>query len=172
MPRSSKKSTEELQALICSLFNSTHTLSLATLSEDRLPEASLVPFLYYDDQFWIFVSQLSSHTQHLLKQRKGSALIYANEAEPKNYFSIERVSFLFDVAVEEKNREQILDLMSAKLGDTVSLIRQLGDFYLLSLRPQQGRFIAGFGQAFDIEFPDLSLRHINPQQVEPKREGQ
>ena len=52
--------------------------------------------------------------------------------------------------------------MAERLGGTVGLLRQLGDFHLIKLTPQTGQYIAGFGQAFDIDFAELELEHINP----------
>jgi len=162
MSKIQQKVLSDYQSLISPLLSSSSTLSLGTINEKKEPEVSLVPFLYHRKQFWIFVSQLSPHTQHLLEFSCCSILIYDNQVEPKNIFSIERISAVCKAQIESDNKESILDLMEKKLGVTVSLLRQLGDFHLFSLAPKEGRFIAGFGRAFTVDFSDLSISHIDP----------
>ncbi len=150
----------EYQQVLHQLLEKSPVLSLAVVNEQQEPEASLVPFLYDSDCFWVFVSQLSGHTQHLLKLPNVSVLIFNAEEKIKNPFAIQRASASCQVEIEHEKREEVLDLMTQKLGETVSLLRQLGDFHLFKLTPQKGRLIAGFGQAFDIDFATMSLEHI------------
>lgn len=152
------------QETIVSIVESANTLSLATLNDQQHPEVSLVPFLYYESHFYIFVSELSPHTRYLLKHKTCSLLVYNNEKEAQNYFAIERLSVSCHARCEHENKELILDLMTQKLGQTVSLLRQLGDFHLFVLVPNNGRLITGFGKAFDVDFSDLSITHVNPKQ--------
>lgn len=150
------------QATIISLLDSSSTLSLGTVNNKQEPEVGLVPFLYHKERFWVFVSQLSPHTQHLLNSLSCSLLLYDNQSQPKNHFAVERLSVTCHAQIENDGKECILDLMTEKLGETISLLRQLGDFHLFSLAPIKGRFIAGFGQAFIVDFPDMTLKHIGP----------
>jgi len=159
----SNKDKPELSAyleVMASLLESSKTLSLATLNDQQYPEISLVPFLYHEGLFYIYVSDLSLHTQHLLNNPICSLLLYRNEEKPKNYFSIERMTVVCQAKSQELNRENILEMMIEKLGNTMKLLRQLGDFRLFSLSPEEGRLVTGFGKAFDIRFSDLSLRHV------------
>ncbi len=148
------------QNVLQQLLEKSAVLSLAVINEQQEPEASLVPFLYDSDCFWVFVSQLSGHTQHLLKAPNVSVLIFNTEEKMKNPFAIQRVSASCQVSIERERRDEILDRMTQKLGETVSLLRQLGDFHLFKLAPNNGRLIAGFGQAFDIDFTAMTLEHI------------
>lgn len=162
-------SQSDYQQALERLFAKTKTLSLVPHGKKLAPqyEISLVPFVCYKNILWVFVSRLSAHTQQLLVSEQASVLIYPNEASAKNCFAIERVSVVCEVFEEHENRDVILDVMTQKLGDTVSLLRQLGDFHLFGLTPKTGRYIAGFGQAFDVDFSDFSFQHINPSQEPP-----
>ncbi|MGH1439010.1 MAG: HugZ family protein [Cellvibrionaceae bacterium] len=164
MPKGEDASFASDQKAIISIVKSANTLSLATLNDQQYPEVSLVPFLYYENRFYIFVSELSPHTQYLLKHSTCSLLVYNNEKEAKNHFAIERLSVSCQAKREQKNKELVLDLMAQKLGQTVSLLRQLSDFHLFALTPDSGRLITGFGKAFDVDFSDLSITHVNPNQ--------
>jgi len=146
---------------VLSMLATTKTLSLATLQNSQ-PDISLVPFLYHQEKFWIFISQLSPHTQQLLDFAACSVLIYDNHRAPDNHFATKRVSANCYACLEKEKKELVLDLMEEKLGKTMALLRQLGDFKLFSLTPKEGRFVAGFGQAYEIDFSDFSFHHISP----------
>ncbi len=61
---------------------SVKTLQLSTLTTEGKPNASYSPFVT-DEQgnFYIFISQLASHTQDLLANLQASILLIQDEAE-------------------------------------------------------------------------------------------
>ncbi|MGH1487051.1 MAG: HugZ family protein [Cellvibrionaceae bacterium] len=149
------------KASLNSLFEDRSVLMLATLN-DQKPEASATPFLYYENSFWVYVSRLSSHTQNLLTNRIVSFIISVDESQSANPFALTRVMVQCTPCEENQTKkEKVLQEMQDKLGETVALLQQLPDFHLIRLTPVSGRFIAGFGQAFDIDFSDLSLHHVS-----------
>ncbi|MCK5829128.1 MAG: pyridoxamine 5'-phosphate oxidase family protein [Methylococcales bacterium] len=143
------------------LIQNQQTLLLATVSEQGEPECSYTP--YVKDQnnvFYVFVSELATHTKHMLQTSKVSVLFIQPEQETKNFFARERV--VFDCVVSEINQNDALynnqlDKMNDQFGETVGLLRSLSDFHLLALTPIKGRYIAGFGKAFAINMADGSL---------------
>lgn len=149
------------QKILSKLLEKSVTLSLGTINQKQRAEVSLVPFLYHMDCFWIFVSELSKHTQHLTAHSEASVLVRNEEDKIANPFSIVRLSATCQVELESNMREEILDVMTLKLGKTVLLLRQLEDFRLFRLKPVDGRLVAGFGKAFDVDFSLMSLTHIN-----------
>ncbi len=142
------------------LLENCQLLSLATVNKQGLPEASLCPYLYHQGCFWVFVSRLSRHTHNLLQRPQVSVLVHQSIEQANNPYSVERASLHCDAAEVLADKADILDLMTAKLGQTLTLLRQLGDFHLIQLRPQTGQFVAGFGRAFEINVDDLSLTHV------------
>ena len=152
----------EYQSAMLSLLAESTTLSLASLDDAHFPDASLTPYIYHEGCFWIFVSQLSKHTSNLLERQKASVLIHEEVVKPANPFTLKRASAQCVVEDIQDDKDTILDVMAERLGGTVGLLRQLGDFHLFKLTPQSGQYIAGFGQAFDIDFAELALEHINP----------
>ncbi len=141
------------------LLHSNKTLALATLNKHNDPEASLTPYIYYQQTLWVFVSELSAHTGNLLTHKKASVLLH--DAQTGNVFASTRATIACSVSVETVDKDMILDEMTQQLGDTVAMLRQLPDFHLLKLQPVSGRFIAGFGQAFEVDFPEAKLTHID-----------
>ena len=153
---------DDYKAALLELLADAKTLTIASLDDEQFPDASLAPYLYHEGSFWIFVSQLSKHTGNLLARRKASVLIHQEVVNPANPFTLKRASAQCTVEDVQENRESILDKMAERLGPTIDLLRQLGDFHLIKLTPLRGQYIAGFGQAFDIDFSDITLEHINP----------
>ena len=144
------------------LIISQQTLLLSTVTEKGSPESSYAPFVTdVHGKYYIFVSELASHTKNMLKNAKASILFIQPETEAKNLFARERV--VFDCLVDEiqpqgkRYNEQML-IMNEKFGDTVELLKSLPDFHLLALTPISGKYIAGFGKAFSINIGDNSLK--------------
>ncbi|MEC4853379.1 MAG: hypothetical protein SAJ12_20550, partial [Jaaginema sp. PMC 1079.18] len=53
----------------------------------------------------------------------------------------------------ERESEQwlkIINLFGAKFGDIIKLFRDLPDFRIFQLTPQEGRFVIGFGAAYQV----------------------
>jgi putative heme iron utilization protein len=130
------------------------TAVLATVSpNDATPNASYAPYLKWKDRFYVLVSGLAQHTGNLLQSRKCHLMFLADEHESVNPFARKRVSYqcvATEVLREEERASQILDAMTDKFGPTIVMLRQLPDFRLIELYPQEGLFVRGFGQAFPL----------------------
>ena len=62
--------------------------------------------------------------------------------------------------------------MQTRLGEMIENLSQLGDFRLYRLNPVIGRYVKGFGQAFDVTGEDLlSIVHLNEGHVQKMKEG-
>jgi len=141
------------------LIEQQQTLLLSTVNEQGEPESSYAPYVRDGNGvFYIYVSDLASHTQNMLQKHHASILIIRSEKESENLFARERVTFqckVLEVSVDSENYARQLLNMEQQLGETIALLRSLPDFHLLALKPVSGKYIAGFGQAFLIELDRL-----------------
>jgi len=64
--------------------------ALATTNPEGLPEASYAPCIYHQSNFYIFVSELASHTRNLLDHPQASLLL--TESQPRNLFACKRAT--------------------------------------------------------------------------------
>jgi len=152
-----------IQSAIEALVNSLKSVQLATLNAEQHPEISYTPFMRLDDAYYIFISELASHTQNILLQPKLSLLFIEDEQSAKNIFARKRLSLNVLASECKQGTEQctfILDEFEQQHGKTVSLLRQLPDFHLFKLTAENGSYVQGFGQAFD-----LSGKHLEVIQV-------
>jgi putative heme iron utilization protein len=143
------------------LVQDQQTLLLSTVSIQGDPECSYAPYVRDEKGlFYIFVSELASHAQNMLQTPRASIMFIQNEKNANNIFARERVIFncsINEILQQYEKYPVYLDRMSDELGETMSLLRSLPDFHLLQLTPDRGRFIAGFGQAFNIDINDDKL---------------
>jgi hypothetical protein len=159
-------STQNPQVQLQQLLGHCQSLQLATLTADGNPAISYAPFLQ-DSQgnFYIFISQLASHTQDLLHQRKAAVLLIADEHDTRQIFARTRASYdceAFNIQRDAPEYQALLEAMQARFGEIVGLLRGLGDFMLFKLKPISGRFVLGFGQAFILTGDNLqTLQHID-----------
>lgn len=161
---------EECRAFI----SSRQSLMLASLVNDAdpvsWPDASYAPFVWHEGKFYIFVSELAAHTQNLLSCPRASVLFIEDEAGNRNPFARQRSVFKCQVKLQDRtgeNYETVLDALQARFGGTVEVLRGLSDFRLFALEPEQGRYIVGFGKAYDIQPETFELQHVGPDQLKP-----
>ncbi|MBF0220112.1 MAG: pyridoxamine 5'-phosphate oxidase family protein [Gammaproteobacteria bacterium] len=131
-----------------------HTLLLATVNDDGTPEATSAPYLEEGAYFYLFVSELAPHTRNLLNRHQASVLFIENEDEASNPFARKRLSYQChakEIPANDPDYGVILDKMEQQFGKLLQTLRQLQDFHLLQLQPQQGHYVAGFGRAFTID---------------------
>ncbi len=162
---------ETLQQDFVSFKQSVQTLQLSTLTAEGKPNASYSPFVVDDlGNFYIFVSQLASHTQNLLSNPQASILLIQDEVEARQIFARRRISYQCDVEIVEKDTiesfallDTTLDTMEQRFGNVVEVLRTLPDFILFRLKPYQGQYVKGFGKAYKLVGEGLlELEHIDP----------
>ena len=158
--------TNDPQQAFESFKSSIKTLCLSTVTGENKPAASYAPFFEDDEgNFYIFVSQLASHTQDLLSNPIAGVLLMEDEAKSRQLFARQRISYQCDVDIirpDDKHFNQILDAFERRQGNTVALLRTLSDFILFRLKPYEGRYVLGFGKAYALAGERLSeLQHID-----------
>lgn len=158
---------ETLEESFVNFKQSVQTLQLSTLTATGKPNGSYSPFVADEHgNFYIFVSQLASHTQDLLANPQASILLVQDEAEARQIFARRRISYQCDVEVVEQDNAEyssMLDAMELRFGNVMQLLRTLPDFILFRLKPYQGQYVKGFGKAYKLIGNGLlELEHIDP----------
>lgn len=155
----------ELYNRLNDLINLQQTLLFATATRNGLPELSVAPFVRDQNNcFYIYVSDLAGHTANLRANPLASVLFIRPEAESPNLFARERAIFsceVREVTQQEQHYAVRLEALTVKFGETVKLLSTLPDFHLFAITPQSGRYIQGFGQAYQINLKDHRLTRIS-----------
>lgn len=134
------------------------TLQLATLSSKGIPHASYSPFIFQADGYYILVSDIAQHGQNLKACQNISIMMVEDEQNARSIYARKRLSFdakAVDVNRESEQWQSAIAAMEDRFGDIVSNLSTLGDFHLYQLIPERGRFVKGFGKAFDVSGEDM-----------------
>lgn len=129
------------------------TLILASVSSEGSPEVSYAPFVRVAGVWYVYVSELASHTKNMLDTGLASALLIESEQDASNLFARKRASF--QMRADEVSREtvewcSVMAIFESRFGSVVGLIKDLTDFHLMALTPLSGSFVRGFAQAFTL----------------------
>ncbi|CAM2946320.1 pyridoxamine 5'-phosphate oxidase family protein [Prescottella defluvii] len=137
------------------------TVVIATTDENGEPFMSIVPFVIHDDALYVYVSEIADHYTYLRNARAARVLIHGDEAGTPNVFATERANFACIVEqTDEAGHEAVFEKLGARTNaKMVELLRTL-DFHLFRLTPQQGRYVVGFGKAFDVSFSGDRFDHV------------
>jgi len=141
------------------------SLMLATVNAQGLPEASYAPFVQQDGCYYIFVSALASHTANL-KQTGVASVLFTASHDDSHAYARKRLSCRCKarvIARQDALFEAVMQRLEETFGKLIVTLRGLGDFQLIQLEPRQGNFVAGFGKAFEVDFPlGSEIRHKKP----------
>jgi putative heme iron utilization protein len=147
------------------LLASQQTILLSTASGNSAPDLSVA--LFVRDQagcFYIFISELATHTANLLNNPQASVMFIRPESESNNLFARERAVFNCNARKIERSEPLYTIQLKAfqdKFGEVVSLLQTLTDFHLFALCPESGRYIMGFGQAYMINIKEGKVSPLN-----------
>ncbi len=127
---------------------------LATVGQQGEPHASYAPFLFYENHFYIFVSELAGHTRNLIQEPKCHLMLLRAEQDSPNLFARQRLSFACQATIVDRQEElfaQALQAMRERFGPVMATLESLPDFILFQLSPGDGNFVQGFGRAAKVQ---------------------
>ncbi len=144
---------------IRSLLDGQRVLALA-VDIDGVPYAGLLPFAALPDRSGLLVnaSKLARHSQGLSAGARVGVLVHEQDGPDKNPMQIERLTFECTVNPHERDSaewEENRDWFLQKFPKS-RLTFKMRDFTLYRLEFRQGLYVAGFGQAIDIEPEDIA----------------
>lgn len=156
---------EEFTKLFHDFSNDFKSIQLATVGSDGFPESSYAPFLKSENDFYVYVSELSKHTGNMMDNGKVSLLMIEHETQAKHLFARKRITYRATAVEVVRDSEEFSSRMQEfekKFGKFMGMLRNLHDFHLFRLKPEKGNFVAGFARAFHLEGSNLDqLRHVN-----------
>jgi len=152
-------SSEKLQQLYQTFPSQFESVILGTASPSAQPQASYAPCVIDEvKNIYVFVSGLSAHTQNLSMTGKASALFIEDESKTTQMFARKRLSYDCAAALIARDSEQwseIVQKFETQFGSIIELMKDLPDFRIFQLQPSSGRFVLGFGKAYDVDPNDL-----------------
>ncbi|MFJ2618467.1 HugZ family protein [Glutamicibacter sp. NPDC087344] len=155
-------SLDERSEAYLAFRNNCQTLVLSTLDDQGLPFISYAPFVIRDGEMYVYISKIAEHYWHLKAAKKVNAMMLADENTSRNLFARERARFLCDVEVieDETDFEDVFEQLNVRFKKSLlDLLRTL-DFSLFRLSPAVGRYVVGFGLAFDTDLDATDFAEV------------
>ncbi|WP_066375542.1 MULTISPECIES: HugZ family protein [unclassified Anabaena] len=135
----------------CQQFES---VIISTVNAEGVPNASYTPFVMDDAKnIYIYVSGLSTHTKNIYANPHVCVLFIEDESQTNQIFARRRLSFDCTATLIERESETwklVVEQFHGRFGEIIEVLRGLADFRIFQLTPSEGRFVIGFGAAYQI----------------------
>lgn len=143
----------QFQQLLAHLIRTQRITALGTLHEG-VPLVSMVLYAPTADfaAFYLHISRLAQHTQAILRDPPVGLLIAEPDTGDQDPQTLARVSLqgrASEVLRTDADYEAIRALYLQRFP-TATMTLNLGDFAFFRIVPSRGRFVAGFGQIFNL----------------------
>ncbi|WP_027327097.1 HugZ family heme oxygenase [Helicobacter pametensis] len=132
------------------------SVMIASIDENHQAIASYAPLLTYKDRFFIYISEVAEHYASIKANPNSIEILFLeDEASAKSVILRKRLRYKTKAVFREKDAEfdEIFDHFEQNNANAGGLksIRKWDDFHLVELIFQKGRFVKGFGAAYDID---------------------
>ncbi len=134
------------------------TLQLATVDEEGRPNVSYAPFVQNQKGYFVLISDIARHARNLKANPQVSLMMIEDEESSKQLYARKRLTFDAQASVVERETElwaQVIGQMQERFGEIIDGLSQLQDFSLFNLKAENGLFVKGFGQAYQVSGDDL-----------------
>jgi putative heme iron utilization protein len=143
----------QAEQTLAQLIRSIRIAALGTL-HDGEPNLAMVAYAFADDfsAFYIHVSRLGKHTTDMETDPRVSLLITEIDDNRPDPQTLARVSIRGAAALLPRTNPgypQVRKIYLERFPEAEQFF-QLGDFNIWQIQPKGGRFVAGFGRAFNL----------------------
>ncbi|ECK3420204.1 HugZ family heme oxygenase [Campylobacter jejuni] len=134
-------------------FNS---VALATLNTNGEVVCSYAPFVSTQWGNYIYISEVSEHFNNIKVNPNNIEIMFLeDESKAASVILRKRLRYRVNASFLERGErfDQIYDEFEKQTGGEggIKTIRKMLDFHLIKLEFKKGRFVKGFGQAYNIE---------------------
>ena len=144
---------QESEQTLARLIRSTRIAALGTL-HDGEPNLAMVAYAFAEDfsTFYIHVSKLGKHTADMESDSRVSLLITEPDDRRADPQTLGRVSIRGIAEIlprTDPGYAQVRKVYLERFPEAEQFF-SLGDFNIWKITPKSGRFVAGFGRAFNL----------------------
>lgn len=143
---------EKIKLEYLTFTDHTKTIMLSTVNKYGQPFISYAPFVKKNGKLYIYISKIANHYYHIENHPAVDVMFIEDEMQCRNLFARQRARFACTaINLGNKGYEDIFDLFGQIFGESMIRMLQELDFSLFELTVHEGRYVVGFGQAFDID---------------------
>ncbi|NOV02497.1 HugZ family pyridoxamine 5'-phosphate oxidase [Paenibacillus planticolens] len=152
---------ESIKLQYLNFTDSLKSLMLSTVDENGKPFISYAPFVKKNGKLYIYISRIANHFRYLESNPSVDVMLIEDEASSENLFARQRARFVCQAEnIGNEGHEEIFDLFGEAFGKPMINVLKTLDFSLFELTTLEGRYVAGFGQAFDIDLTAERFDHV------------
>ena len=148
-----KKSVQEsVQEHLDKFIDGFASILLGTVDSNNNPNITYAPYLKYEGENYIYISEIGDHYNNLKDTEKLEVMFLEDESKAKAVTVRGRLRYKsgFEFLGRDEKFEEIMNEFEKKAGETMKVMRGMTDFHLVKLNFLEGRFVKGFGQAYVI----------------------
>ncbi len=149
---------------VLDFIHSRRSLQLASLKEDGVPYASYAPFAIGDDCLYVILSEIAVHAINLQANPNASVLIIEDEDVAGELFARVRVNYTVraeKLDYDSNDWHTGMEKLVARHGERPRNLGEHSDFKMFRLVPEGGRYVKGFGKAYDLAGESLAGEVVN-----------
>lgn len=137
------------------------TVVISSKDENGNPFTSYAPYVQHDGKLYIYISLISDHYKFIETTKKISIMMLADEQDAPNLFARERARFecVAENVGNDGYEEVFAKFENSHGAPMMGVLRGL-DLSLFELTPKEGRYVIGFGQAFDTDLSGEKFEHV------------
>ena len=123
------------------------SLIISSTSKENIPLTNYSPFVKKDGNYYISVSSNLPHYKNMIDTKQAHIMIMQDEKEASHIYARKRL--YFNAACELiENKDEIFDLFDERYGKDLTFLRDMNDFAVIKLIPQDKSLVLGFGGAY------------------------
>jgi putative heme iron utilization protein len=133
------------------------TTVIGSLDEKGNPFSSYAPFIYHDNKFYIYISDIATHAKNIKAHENCSLFFIEDESKTENLFARKRISLQGNAKLIKRGSETFETLFTFyhdKFDSThdkmVEMLKKMEDFNLFEITISSGEATFGFGEAYII----------------------
>lgn len=130
------------------------TAVIGTLDSDGHPFLSYAPYVYDENRFYIYISDIATHAKNIQANPHSSLFFTEDESQTENLFARKRISlqcYARKIQRESQRFEEVFTLYNEKFDPSmVEMLKKMTDFNLYELEVKSGEATFGFGEAYRI----------------------
>ena len=144
------------------LIQNQKSLIISSLNKNNLPETSYAPFVMIDNNVYVYLSKAANHYYNLRDNKNCSVMIIADEKDSKTIFARERVTFEGEAEILETVEDSIFEKFDEVQNAEMMAVLRTMDFNMFKIELKKGRYVKGFGKAYDVQFENekYELTHV------------
>ncbi len=141
--------------------DSCHSVCLASVSKDGKAIASYAPYIDFEGRNYIYISEVAEHFDSIKNNPNNIEVMFLqDESKAKSVIVRVRLRYRAEASFVERDSSEFngaFDKFEIVTGGSggIKTIRNMRDFHLVRLDFKEGRFVKGFGQAYDINGDDI-----------------